>query len=82
MSSESLNFHPTKISHPGWDTLFKALVKKSLGEKAPRWANPSRLAKPWFLSEYETLRKKSISTTPADLKNLNIYVDAASIKRA
>lgn len=74
---------PTPLPDKGWDTLMRAAYANSMTPRQrPAWTRTSRLAEPWFVSEYPALRERARTTTPEYLRKLNIFIDERSLTRA
>ena len=66
-----------------WEALFGALYGQALPVKdKPTWATPRRLSRPWYVSQFEPLRERAKTSTPPELRRLNIFVDERSLSRA
>jgi hypothetical protein len=50
--------------------------------KRPAWTKASKLAEPWFVSDFPALRERAKKTTPEHLRRLNIFIDERSLSRA
>ncbi len=78
-----IDLAPTALPDKRWDTLMRASFAHALPKsKRPAWTKTSRLADPWFVSEFPALRERAKSTTPDYLRRLNIFVDKRSLTRA
>jgi transcriptional regulator with XRE-family HTH domain len=74
---------PTALPDKRWDTLMRACFADALPRsKRPAWTKASKLAEPWFVSEFPVLRERAKNTTPEYLKRLNIFIDERSLSRA
>lgn len=74
---------PTALPDKRWDTLMRALFANTLPpSQRPSWMKASKLAEPWFVSEYPALRERAKETTPDYLRRLNIFIDERSLSRA
>jgi transcriptional regulator with XRE-family HTH domain len=74
---------PTPLPDKGWDTLMRAEYARAIPKgKRPAWTRTTKLAEPWFVSEYPVLRERAKKTTPAYLRQLNIFIDERSLARA
>lgn len=72
----------SRISDAKWETLFGAVYGDALArERRPEWATPKPLARRWYVSQFAPLRDRAKTTTPARLRELNIYLDAKSLER-
>ncbi|MGO4300397.1 helix-turn-helix domain-containing protein [Leifsonia sp. RAF41] len=66
-----------------WETLFAALYGQAIPVKEkPAWATPRKLSRPWFVSQFEPLRERAKTSTPPELRDLNIFIDARSLTRS
>lgn len=78
-----IDLAPTVLPDKRWDTLMRAVYANALpAAKRPAWTTASKLAEPWFVSEFPALRERAKTTTPDYLRRLNIFVDARSLERA
>ncbi|MDZ4045958.1 MAG: helix-turn-helix domain-containing protein [Rhodoglobus sp.] len=74
---------PTALPDKRWDTLMRAVFANTLPpSQRPGWMKASKLAEPWFVSEYPALRERAKETTPDYLRRLNIFIDERSLSRA
>lgn len=74
---------PTALPDKRWDTLMRAVFANTLPpSQRPAWMKASKLAEPWFVSEYPALRERAKATTPDYLRRLNIFIDEQSLSRA
>lgn len=74
---------PTALPDKRWDTLMRASFAHVLPKsKRPSWTKVSKLAEPWFISEFPALRERAKNTTPEHLRRLNIFIDERSLTRA
>lgn len=74
---------PTPLPDKGWDTLMRAEYARAIPKgKRPAWTRTTKLAEPWFVSEYPVLRERAKKSTPAYLRDLNIFIDERSLARA
>ena len=74
---------PTALPDKRWDTLMRASFAHALPKsKRPAWTKASKLAEPWFISEFPALRERAKNTTPNHLRRLNIFIDERSLTRA
>ncbi|MGO4534204.1 helix-turn-helix domain-containing protein [Leifsonia sp. 2MCAF36] len=65
-----------------WETLFAAVYGQAIPRKdKPSWAVPRKLPRPWFVSQFEPLRERAKTTTPRELRDLNIFIDERSLAR-
>lgn len=70
------------IKDPKWESLFAAVYGQAIPRtEKPGWAMPRRLSRPWFVSQFEPLRERAKTSTPPELRELNIFVDARSLSR-
>jgi len=82
LDPSEIELAPTPLPDKGWDTLMRAEYARALPKgKRPAWTRTTRLAEPWFVSEFPALREKAKTTTPAHLRRLNIFVDERSLSR-
>jgi transcriptional regulator with XRE-family HTH domain len=82
-SVDELEYRPSRIKDRRWESLFRALYASELpAEVKTDWMTPERLSRPWYPSEYPVLRERAKTTTPAQLRALNIFVDDRSLARA
>jgi transcriptional regulator with XRE-family HTH domain len=73
---------PTPLPDKGWDTLMRAEYARAIPKgKQPAWTRTTKLAEPWFVSEYPVLRERAKKATPAYLRQLNIFIDERSLAR-
>lgn len=73
----------SRIKDPRWETLFGALYGSALAVTAkPAWARPEPLDRRWYVSRFPALRERAKTTTPRELRALNIYLDERSLERA
>lgn len=78
-----LQIPPTPLPDKRWDTLMRAAYGHALPPRdRPAWTRTSKLAEPWFVSEFPALRERALENTPAYLRRLNIFVDERSLTRA
>lgn len=81
--SDRLAERASKIKDPRWESLFGAVYGDALpGDQKPEWAHPARLPRRWYVSRFAPLRERAKTTTPARLRELNIFLDARSLERA
>jgi hypothetical protein len=74
---------PPPLPDVRWDTLMRASYAHALsGTKRPAWTSTTKLAEPWFVSDFPALRERAVTTTPDHQRRLNIFIDARSIERA
>ncbi|HEX3679257.1 MAG TPA: helix-turn-helix domain-containing protein [Galbitalea sp.] len=77
-----IDLAPTPLPDKGWDTLMRAEFARAIPErKRPAWTKTTKLAEPWFVSEFPVLREKAKTRTPAYLRRLNIFIDERSLSR-
>ncbi len=73
---------PTPLPDKRWDTLLRAAYANAIPVRdRPAWTRTSKLAEPWFVSEYPALRERAVKTTPSYLRRLNIFIDERSLTR-
>ncbi|MCU1524799.1 MAG: hypothetical protein JWO18_1693 [Microbacteriaceae bacterium] len=78
-----LELAPTPLPDKRWDTLMRATYARAIpGQRKPAWTRTSRLAEPWFVSQFPFLRERARKTTPDHLRRLNIFIDENSLRRA
>lgn len=78
-----IDLAPTALPDKRWDTLMRASFANALPRsKRPAWTKTSKLAEPWFVSEFPALRDRAKTTTPEYLRRLNIFIDERSLSRA
>jgi transcriptional regulator with XRE-family HTH domain len=78
-----LELAPTPLPDRRWETLFRATYGHALhGSRRPAWTTTSKLAEPWFVSDFPALRERAKHSTPDHLRRLNIFIDARSLERA
>jgi transcriptional regulator with XRE-family HTH domain len=78
-----IDLPPTALPDKRWDTLMRASFAHALPKsKRPAWTKTSKLAEPWFISEFPALRERAKTTTPDHLRRLNIFIDERSLSRA
>lgn len=78
-----LELAPTPLPDKRWDTLMRATYARAIpGKVKPAWTRTTRLADPWFVSQFPILRERAKSTTPEHLRRLNIFIDERSLSRA
>lgn len=83
ITREELESAPTSLPDPKWDQFFRAMYRQAMpAGLQPAWTSPRRLAQPWFISKYPILRERARTTTPAFLRDLNIYIDERSLSLA
>jgi transcriptional regulator with XRE-family HTH domain len=77
-----IDLAPTPLPDKRWDTLMRAEYARAIPKaKRPAWTKATRLAEPWFVSEFPALRERAKTTTPAHLRRLNIFIDERSLAR-
>lgn len=73
---------PTPLPDKRWDTLMRASFAHALPRsKRPAWTKTSKLAEPWFVSDFPALRERAKKSTPEHLRRLNIFIDERSLSR-
>lgn len=78
-----LEIAPTPLPDLAWDTLMRSSYAHALrGSRRPAWTRTSKLAQPWFVSQFPALRERAKSSTPDYLRSLNIFIDERSLTRA
>lgn len=78
-----IDLAPTALPDKRWDTLMRASFANALPRsKRPAWTKTTKLAEPWFISEFPALRERATKTTPDYLRRLNIFIDERSLSRA
>lgn len=78
-----IDLAPTPLPDKRWDTLMRATFANALPKsRRPAWTKTSKLAEPWFISEFPALRERAKTTTPDHLRRLNIFIDERSLSRA
>lgn len=83
MDPAELEIAPTPLPDIRWDTLMRASYAHAMsGIRKPSWTRATRLAEPWFVSEFPVLRDRAKISTPDYLHRLNIFIDANSLSRA
>lgn len=81
-SANDLSTRSSRIKDPRWEALFAAVYGDALpAEQKPAWAHPARLSRRWYVSRFAPLRERAKTTTPARLRELNIFLDARSLER-
>lgn len=80
---DELSTRNSLIRDRRWEMLFRAVYGGSLPTGVqPDWAKPERLPRPWYVSEFEPLRRRARTSTPPQLRALNILLDQRSLTRA
>jgi transcriptional regulator with XRE-family HTH domain len=80
---DALESRSSQIQDPRWEALFRALYSEALPDGvSPAWAEPERLSRPWFVSQFSPLQDRARTTTPRFLRDLNIFIDERSLTRA
>lgn len=83
LTDKELTTRPSRLGDRRWETLFRAVYGGALPQdRRPGWASPERLPRRWYVSRYESLRRRSERTTPAFLRSLNVFLDERSLSRA
>ncbi|MBX3193920.1 MAG: helix-turn-helix domain-containing protein [Microbacteriaceae bacterium] len=83
VDSSEIEIAPTPLPDKRWDTMMRASFAHALpASKRPSWTSTSRLAEPWFVSDFPALRERARTTTPGYLRRLNIFIDERSLSRA
>ncbi len=77
-----LEIAPAPLPDLKWDTLLRASYAHVVlhGHK-PAWMRTSKLAEPWFVSQFPVLRERAKTSTPDYLRRLNIFIDERSLTR-
>lgn len=74
---------PHQLPDERWDTLFRAHYGEALPDTfAARWPSAQPLPEPWFVSDFESLRKRARTRTPEHLRRMNVFIDEQSLTRA
>lgn len=84
-SPESLEWRPTEVGDHRWEQLFRAVMSDAIpADRAkPSWATAKRLPRAWYpFGQYASLKARAKTSTPADLRALNIMLDERSLARA
>lgn len=83
LSDRELESRPSRLADRRWETLFRAVYGRALpANRRPAWAVPQRLPRRWYVSQFESLRRRADRSTPTDLRELNILIDERSLMRA
>ncbi|MHB1173048.1 MAG: helix-turn-helix domain-containing protein [Lacisediminihabitans sp.] len=83
ISREELEFAPPMLPDPRWNQFFRAMYREAIRTAPkPSWTRTTKLAEPWFISEYPALQDRARRTTPEFLRKLNIFIDERSLTRA
>lgn len=82
-TADELHYRPSRIKDHRWESLFRALYAAALPQTVRvEWKTAHRLNRPWYPSEYAALRERAKTTTPPELRALNIFIDQRSLARA
>lgn len=82
LDRSEIELAPTPLPDKRWDTLMRAEYARAIPKgKRPAWTKTTKLAEPWFVSQFPALREKAKTTTPAYLRRLNIFIDERSLSR-
>jgi transcriptional regulator with XRE-family HTH domain len=83
LTERELNARPSQLSDPRWEQFLRAMYEDALPEdRRPSWTKPQKLARRWYVSQFDSLRQRARETTPQRLRDLNIYIDERSLTRA
>ncbi|WP_313544175.1 helix-turn-helix domain-containing protein [Leifsonia aquatica] len=83
LTDRELQNRPSRLADRRWETLFRAVYGRALpGGRRPPWAVPERLPRRWYVSQFESLRRRADRSTPPELRELNIFIDERSLTRA
>jgi hypothetical protein len=83
ITPEDFEINPRHLPDSRWDTLLRALYGKAfIGVRTMSWTHVTPLDERWDVHDNPMLRERAKTSTPSHLKLLNIYIDAASLKRA
>lgn len=78
-----LELAPTPLPDKRWDTLLRALYAQAIpGRSKPAWTRTEKLPEPWFVSQFPILRERAKTSTPEQLRRLNVFIDERSLSRA
>ena len=82
LDRSEIELAPTPLPDKRWDTLMRAEYARAIPKgMRPTWTKTTRLAEPWFVSQFQALREEAKTTTPAYLRRLNIFIDERSLSR-
>ncbi|MFF2053622.1 helix-turn-helix domain-containing protein [Leifsonia sp. NPDC058194] len=83
LTESELQTRPSQLADRRWETLFRAVYGGTFtDDHRPRWAVPQRLPRRWYVSQFESLRRRAEQSTPDYLRDLNIFLDERSLSRA
>jgi transcriptional regulator with XRE-family HTH domain len=83
LTASELQIRPSQLADRRWEALFRALYASALPEeRRPDWTHTQRLPRRWYVSRFDSLRRRADSSTPAFLRDLNIFIDERSLSRA